>query len=73
VGGLYREFFLRAEEAEEQLGSNGAVPFQFTVTAVSPPLKEVQNKPYVVLELSPSSDEKLLFKRELVLELSSFA
>lgn len=70
---LYREFFLLIAEAEGQLGSNGAVPFQFIVTTASPPLKEVQGGPYVVLELASSPEEKLLFKRELVLELPSFA
>lgn len=39
---LYREFFLVASEAAEQLGREGAVPFQFIVTTTSPPPEEVQ-------------------------------
>ncbi len=70
---LYREFFLLAAEAAEQLGNNGAVPFQFIVTTTSPPPKEVQGEPYVVLELEPGSEDKLLFKRDLVPQLPGFA
>ncbi|BCL91899.1 hypothetical protein ACNRBV_17550 [Ralstonia pseudosolanacearum] len=66
---LYREFFLVASEAAEQLGREGAVPFQFIVTTTSPPPEEVQGEPYIVLELEPGSEEKLLFKRELMPEL----
>ncbi|RQR37082.1 hypothetical protein DIE23_06505 [Burkholderia sp. Bp9143] len=66
---LYREFFLAASEAAEQLGENGAIPFQFIVTTTSSPPEELQAEPYVVLELEPGSEEKLLFKRELAPEL----
>ncbi len=66
---LYRKFFLVASEAAEQLGRNGAIPFQFIVTTTSPPPEEVQGEQYIVLELEPGCEEKLLFKRELVPEL----
>ncbi|MGA4005813.1 hypothetical protein ACI2VR_05390 [Ralstonia nicotianae] len=69
---LYREFFLVASEAAEQLGRDGAVPFQFIVTTTSSPPEEVQRGPYIVLELEPGSEEKLLFKRELMPELPGF-
>ncbi|MCX5538118.1 hypothetical protein M3A49_01165 [Paraburkholderia sp. CNPSo 3076] len=69
---LYREFFLVASEAAEQLGEDGSVPFQFIVTTTSPPPEDVHGEPYVVLMLAPGSDEKLLFKRELVPELPGF-
>ncbi|ARL49459.1 Uncharacterised protein [Burkholderia pseudomallei] len=69
---LYREFFLVASEAAEQLGEGGAVPFQFIVTTTSPPPEDVHGEPSVVLVLGPGSDEKLLFKRELVPELPGF-
>jgi len=69
---LYREFFLVASEAAEQLGRDGAVPFQFIVTTTSSPPEEVQRAPYIVLELEPGSEEKLLFKRELMRELPGF-
>ncbi|SOY43627.1 hypothetical protein [Cupriavidus taiwanensis] len=66
---LYREFFLVASEAAAQLGRDGAIPFQFIVTTTSPPPEEVHGEQYVVLELEPGSEEKLLFKRQLVPEL----
>ena len=66
---LYREFFLVASEAAEQLARGGDVPFQFIVTTTSPPPEEVQGEAYIVLELEPGSEENLLFKRELVREL----
>lgn len=69
---LYREFFLLAAEAAELLRRDGAVPFQFIVTTTSPPPEELQDESYVVLELEPGSEEKLLFKRELVPELPGF-
>lgn len=69
---LYREFFLVASEAAEQLGEDGSVPFQFIVTTTSPPPEEVCDEPHVVLMLEPGEDEKLLFKRELVPELPGF-
>ncbi|MCA8318177.1 hypothetical protein LGN43_28290 [Burkholderia multivorans] len=69
---LYREFFLVASEAAAQLGKDGAVPFQFIVTTTSPPPQEVQGSQYVVLELEPGTEEKLLFKRELLPELPGF-
>lgn len=34
---LYREFLLMEAEAEQQLGSDGCVPFQYIVTTASPP------------------------------------
>jgi len=69
---LYREFFLVASEAAAQLGEDRAVPFQFIVTTTSPPPQEVHGDGYVVLELEPGAEEKLLFKRELLPELPSF-
>jgi hypothetical protein len=66
---LYREFFLTASEAAEQLCADGAIPFQFIVTTTSPPPEEVQGEAYVVLELEPGFEEKLLFKRQLIPEL----
>jgi len=66
---LYREFFLVASEAAEQLAREGDVPFQFIVTTTSPPPEEVQGEAYIVLELEPGSEENLLFKRELIREL----
>ncbi len=69
---LYREFFLVASEAAAQLGEDGAVPFQFIVTTTSPPPEEVHGDRYVVLELEPGAEEKLLFKRELLPELPGF-
>ncbi|MET3551976.1 hypothetical protein [Burkholderia sp. 567] len=68
---LYREFFLVASEAAAQLGEDG-VPFQFIVTTTSPPPDEVHGGRYVVLELEPGAEEKLLFKRELLPELPGF-
>ncbi len=69
---LYREFFLAAAEAAEQLGGNGMAPFQFIVTTTSAPPEELGGAPHVVLELAPGSDEALLFKRQLAPELTGF-
>lgn len=69
---LYREFFLAAAEAAEQLGKDGAVPFQFIVTTTSAPPEELCAAPHVVLELAPGADDALLFKRQLAPELSGF-
>lgn len=69
---LYREFFLSAAEAAEQLGDGGAAPFQFIVTTTSAPPEELAGAPYVVLELAPGADEALLFKRQLAPELTGF-
>ena len=69
---LYREFFLVAAEAAEQLGRDSGAPFQFIVTTTSPPPEKVRGESYVVLELEPGSDEKLLFRRELAPELPGF-
>lgn len=69
---LYREFFLVASEAAEQLGRDGAIPFQFIVTTTSPPPEELHGEPNIVLELEPGCEEKLLFKRELMPELPGF-
>lgn len=66
---LYREFFLTAAEAAEQLGEGGMAPFQFIVTTTSPPPEELGGAPSVVLELAPGLDEALLFKRQLAPEL----
>lgn len=63
---LYREFFLAAAEAAQQLGTNGAVPFQFIVTTTSPPPDELRNDAYVVLKLQPGAEESLLFKKRLM-------
>jgi hypothetical protein len=69
---LYREFFLVAAESAEQLGRDGAVPFQFIVTTTSAPPEELRGVPHVVLELAPGADETLLFKRQLAPELAEF-
>jgi hypothetical protein len=69
---LYREFFLVAAEAAEQLGNNKTVPFQFIVTTTSPPPEELMAEPHVILELAPGADEALLFKRQLMPELPGF-
>lgn len=69
---LYREFFLAAAEAAEQLSEGGVAPFQFIVTTTSSPPEELCRPPYVVLELAPGADEALLFKRQLAPELSGF-
>jgi hypothetical protein len=69
---LYREFFLVVAEAAEQLSQNGTVPFQFIVTTTSSPPEELRGEPHIILELEPGSEEKLLFKRELMPELPGF-
>lgn len=69
---LYREFFLAAAEAAEQLGKEGTVPFQFIVTTTSAPPPALQEERVVVLELEPGVEEKLLFRRELQPLLSGF-
>lgn len=69
---LYREFFLTAAEAAEQLGHDGAVPFQSIVTTTSPPPQELGKAPYLILELAPGADDALLFKRQLAPELPGF-
>jgi hypothetical protein len=69
---LYREFFLAASEAAEQLGGVDDAPFQFLVTTTSAPPAELATAPHVVLELAPGADEALLFKRQLSPELPSF-
>jgi hypothetical protein len=69
---LYREFFLAAAEAAEQLGEGGMAPFQFIVTTTSPPPAELGGAQHVVLELAPGADEALLFKRQLAPELTGF-
>lgn len=69
---LYREFFLAAAEAAQQLGEGGMAPFQFIVTTTSAPAGELGGAPYVVLELAPGADEALLFKRQLAPELTGF-
>lgn len=69
---LYREFFLAAAEAAEQLGHDGAVPFQFIVTTTSPPPRELGKAPHLILELAPGADDALLFKRQLAPELPGF-
>lgn len=69
---LYREFFMAAAEAAEQLASTAGTPFQFIVTTTSAPPLELQNDRYVVLELEPGVEDKLLFKRELMPTLPGF-
>lgn len=69
---LYREFFLAAVEAAEQLGKDGGVPFQFIVTTTSAPPLELQGGGTVVLELNPGVDESLLFRKELIPTLPGF-
>lgn len=69
---LYREFFLAAAEAAEQLGEGGMAPFQFIVTTTSAPPEELGGATHVVLELAPGAEEALLFKRQLAPELTGF-
>lgn len=69
---LYREFFLAAAEAAEQLGGDGMAPFQFIVTTTSAPPDDLSGAPHVVLELAPRVDEALLFRRQLAPELMGF-
>lgn len=69
---LYREFFLAAAEAAEQLNQEGLVPFQFIVTTTSPPPSELQDGRTVVLELEPGVEGGLLFGRELMPALQGF-
>lgn len=69
---LYREFFLAAAEAADQLGAEGMAPFQFIVTTTSAPPEELGGAPHVVLELAPGADEALLFRRQLARELTGF-
>jgi hypothetical protein len=69
---LYREFFLTAAEAAEQLGKGDEVPFQFIVTTTSAPPPALQEGRVVVLELEPAMEEKLLFRRELQPLLTGF-
>jgi len=66
---LYREFLLMVAEAEQQLGSNGCVPFQYIVTTTSPPPERLRSDPFLVLELRPGAEDGLLFKRRLLPEL----
>lgn len=60
---LYRQFFLAAVEAAEQLSEGGMAPFQFIVTTTSAPPDELGKAPHVVLELAPGADDALLFNR----------
>lgn len=69
---LYREFFLAASEAADQLGKEGMAPFQFIVTTTSAPPEELGGAPHVILELAPGDDAALLFKRQLTHELTGF-
>lgn len=69
---LYRNLFLSVAEAAEHFGKAGAAPFQLIVTTTSAPPEELGGPPYVVLELAPGTDEALLFKRQLVPELTGF-
>lgn len=69
---LYRDFFLAITESADLLGKDGVVPFQFIVTTTSAPPDELSGAPHVVLELAPGSDESLLFKCQLVPELTGF-
>lgn len=69
---LYREFFLAAAEAAEQLGKDGVAPFQFIVTTTSAPPESLNGAPYVVLELAPGADQSLLFKRQLATDMPGF-
>jgi hypothetical protein len=69
---LYREFFMAAAEAAEQLSSPGGTPIQFIVTTTSAPPGDLQSNRHVVLELEAGVDEKLLFRRELLPSLPGF-
>ena len=69
---LYREFFLAAAEAAEQLAGADGTPIQFIVTTTSAPPGELRSGRHVVLELEPGVDDKLLFRRELLPSLPGF-
>lgn len=69
---LYRNFFLAAAEAAEQLSEEGMAPFQLIVTTTSAPPAELNRAPHVVLELAPGKEEALLFKRQLTSQLTDF-
>jgi hypothetical protein len=69
---LYKNFLMMALEADEQLSSNGKIPFQYIVTTTSAPPPELCEAPYLVLELQPGSDDHLLFKRQLDASLPGF-
>lgn len=71
-GLLYREFFMAAAEAAEQLAGADGTPIQFIVTTTSAPPGELQSDHHVVLELEPGVDDKLLFRRELLPSLPGF-
>lgn len=71
-GLLYREFFMTAAEAAEQLAGVGGTPIQFIVTTTSAPPGELQSDRHVVLELQPGVEDKLLFRRELLPSLPGF-
>lgn len=66
---LYREFLLMMAEAEQQLGRDGSVPFQYIVTTTSPPPEQLRASPFLILELRPGAEDGLLFKRRLMPEL----
>lgn len=70
---LYREFFMAAAEAAEQLAGEGGTPIQFIVTTTSAPPGKLQSNRHVVLELELGVDDKLLFRRELLPSLPGFA
>lgn len=69
---LYRNFLMMTAEADEQLTSDGNVPFQYIVTTTSAPPVELRGARHVVLELLPGSEEHLLFKRSLSTSLPGF-
>lgn len=69
---LYRNFLMMTAEADEQLASDGNVPFQYIVTTTSAPPVELRGARHVVLELLPGSEEHLLFKRSLFTSFPGF-
>lgn len=63
--GLYRNFLNALAEWQEILANQGEVPFQYILTTTSPPPERFQRPDTLRLELSPESEDGLLFKTRL--------
>ena len=63
--GLYRNFLNALSEWQEILANQGEVPFQYILTTTSPPPERFQRPDILRLELSPESEDGLLFKTRL--------
>lgn len=70
---LYHAYLQATAESAEQLKAGDQVPFQYIVTTTSPPPESLQGPAYVVLELLPGQEDKLLFKKRLAIQLPGFA